>query len=60
LIAEANATGPRRCRDILNQDFPLTAIIRLTQLTPQALGTFHKAEIDKWWPIIWAAGIKGE
>jgi hypothetical protein len=30
------------------------------QLTPQALGTFHKAEIDKWWPIIRAAGIKGE
>ena len=23
------------------------------------LGAFHKAEIDKWWPIIKAAGIKG-
>ena len=30
------------------------------QLTPDALGIFHKAEIDKWWPIIKAAGIKGE
>ena len=30
------------------------------QLTPEALATFHKAEIDKWWPIIRAAGIKGE
>lgn len=28
------------------------------QLTPAALGAFHKAEIEKWWPIIKAAGIK--
>ncbi|HEY2229796.1 MAG TPA: tripartite tricarboxylate transporter substrate-binding protein [Xanthobacteraceae bacterium] len=28
--------------------------------TPVALGAFHKAEIEKWWPIIKAAGIKGE
>jgi len=28
------------------------------QLTPEALGAFHKAEIEKWWPIIKAAGIK--
>jgi len=28
--------------------------------TPEALGAFHKAEIDKWWPIIKAAKIKGE
>jgi tripartite-type tricarboxylate transporter receptor subunit TctC len=28
------------------------------QLTPEALGAFHKAEIDKWWPIIKAANIK--
>jgi tripartite-type tricarboxylate transporter receptor subunit TctC len=30
------------------------------QLGPTTLGTFQKAEIDKWWPIIRAAGIKGE
>jgi len=30
------------------------------QLTPDALAAFHKAEIDKWWPIIKAAGIKVE
>ena len=28
--------------------------------TPEALGIFHKAEIEKWWPIIKAAGIKAE
>ena len=26
--------------------------------TPQALATFQKSEIEKWWPIITAAGIK--
>ncbi len=27
------------------------------QLTPEAFGAYQKAEIDKWWPIIKAAGI---
>jgi len=30
------------------------------QQTPEALRAFQKAEIDKWWPIIKAANIKGE
>lgn len=30
------------------------------QQTPEALGAHHKAEIDKWWPIIKAANIKAE
>ena len=30
------------------------------QQTPEALGVLQKAEITKWWPIIKAAGIKGE
>jgi tripartite-type tricarboxylate transporter receptor subunit TctC len=28
--------------------------------TPEALGAFQKAEIEKWWPIVTAANIKGE
>lgn len=30
------------------------------QQTPEFLGAFEKAEIEKWWPIIKAAGIKGD
>jgi tripartite-type tricarboxylate transporter receptor subunit TctC len=30
------------------------------QQTPEGLAAFHKAEIEKWWPIIKAANIKAE
>jgi len=30
------------------------------QQTPEALGAYHKAEIEKWWPIIKAANIQAE
>jgi len=30
------------------------------QQSPAALGAHHKAEIEKWWPLIKAAGIKSE
>jgi tripartite-type tricarboxylate transporter receptor subunit TctC len=30
------------------------------QRTPEALAIFHRAEIEKWWPIIKAAGIKAD
>jgi tripartite-type tricarboxylate transporter receptor subunit TctC len=30
------------------------------RLTPEALGAYQKAEIEKWWPIVRAAGIKVE
>jgi len=28
--------------------------------TPEALGAHHRAEIEKWWPIIKSAGIKAD
>ena len=30
------------------------------QQSPEALGAFHKAEAEKWWPLVKAAGIKPE
>ena len=30
------------------------------QQSPAALAAYHKAEIEKWWPIIKAANIKAE
>ena len=30
------------------------------QRTPEALAAYHRAETEKWWPIIRAAGIKPE
>jgi tripartite-type tricarboxylate transporter receptor subunit TctC len=30
------------------------------QQNPAGLAAYHKAEIEKWWPIIKAAGIKAE
>jgi tripartite-type tricarboxylate transporter receptor subunit TctC len=30
------------------------------QQTPEGLAAFHKAEIEKWWPIIKSANIKAE
>jgi tripartite-type tricarboxylate transporter receptor subunit TctC len=52
--ALADATVRARLADV-GQDIPPRE-----QQTPEALGAFTKAEIDKWWPIIKAANIKGE
>jgi hypothetical protein len=30
------------------------------QQTPEGLASFHKAEIEKWWPIIKAVNVKPE
>jgi hypothetical protein len=50
--AEGGACSP--CRS-LGLQFPPRE-----EQTPEALGAFQKAEIDKWWPIIKAAGIKAQ
>jgi tripartite-type tricarboxylate transporter receptor subunit TctC len=43
-----------RLADLVQEIFPRE------RQTPEALGAFQKAEIEKWWPIIKAANIKGE
>jgi tripartite-type tricarboxylate transporter receptor subunit TctC len=50
--AFADATVKQRYFD-MGQELPAPA-----QQTPEALAAFHKAEIDKWWPIIKAANLK--
>ncbi len=47
--------GIRKRFTDLGQDIPARA-----EQTPQALAAHHKAEIDKWWPLMKAAGIKAE
>jgi hypothetical protein len=32
----------------------------IEQQTPEALAAHQKAEIEKWWPIVRAAGIKAQ
>ena len=52
--ALADPTVRQRLAD-LGQEIPPRA-----QQTPEALAAFHKAEVEKWWPLIKAAGIKPE
>jgi len=52
--ALANAVVRRRLTDIGQEILPRE------QQTPEALAKFHKAEAEKWWPIIKAANIRGE
>lgn len=39
----------------LGQEIPSRA-----EQTPEALAAFHRSEIDKWWPMIKASGLKAE
>jgi tripartite-type tricarboxylate transporter receptor subunit TctC len=52
--ALADPTVRTRLSDLGMEIFPRD------QQTPEAFAAFQKAEIEKWWPIIKAAGIKGE
>jgi tripartite-type tricarboxylate transporter receptor subunit TctC len=52
--ALADPVVRKRFADLGQEMFPLE------QQTPQALAAFHKAEIEKWWPIIKAANIRSE
>jgi len=52
--ALADATVRNRFAD-QGQDIPSPE-----QQTPEALAAQQKAEIEKWWPILKAANIKGE
>jgi tripartite-type tricarboxylate transporter receptor subunit TctC len=52
--ALANPMVRLRLADIGQEIFPRD------RQTPEVLGAFHKAEIEKWWPILRAADIKDE
>jgi tripartite-type tricarboxylate transporter receptor subunit TctC len=52
--ALADPTLRARLADLGQEIFPRE------QQTPAVLGALHKAEIEKWWPIIKAAGIRSE
>ena len=52
--ALADATVRKRLTNIGQEIFPRD------KQTPEALYAFHRAEIEKWWPIIKAANIKAE
>jgi tripartite-type tricarboxylate transporter receptor subunit TctC len=50
--ALADPATRRRLAELGQEIFPRE------QQTPEALGAFHKAEIERWWPVIRAADIK--
>jgi len=54
VTALADATVRMRLAELGFEIFPRD------QQTPEALAAYQKSEIEKWWPIIKAAGIKAE
>ena len=63
VIAKLNAAMVEALADpavrVKLADFGLDVAAR-EQQTPEGFAAFHKSEIEKWWPIIKAAGIKVE
>ena len=63
IIAKINAAAVSALADPrVQQSFAVQGqdIWPVEQQTPAALGTFYKAETQKWWPVIRAAGLKVE
>ncbi len=54
MTALADPTVQQRFKDSGQSIWPKN------QQTPEALAAFQKAEIDRWWPIIKASGIKAQ
>jgi tripartite-type tricarboxylate transporter receptor subunit TctC len=52
--ALADPTVRKRLTDVGHDIWPAD------QLTPEALAAYHKAEIEKWWPIVKASNLKAE
>jgi tripartite-type tricarboxylate transporter receptor subunit TctC len=52
--ALADPTVRKRLADVGQDIYPRE------QQTPEALSAYHKAEIEKWWPLVKAANIKVE
>ena len=63
IVARLNAStvetladpGVRKRLGDIGQEIP-----PLEQQTPEGLAAHHRAEIEKWWPLVRAAGIKAE
>lgn len=55
LVESLNDPAVIKRIDELGQDLPAP-----DQRTPEALGARHRADIDKWWPLVKAAHIKAE